>query len=80
MIYLIKETKQLKIVLDPLNAKLIEYSKNCSAGQFDGCYHNENMGRFPKRSNRGKAEIPFGYGVVFERKTEMEQFLRGVVS
>ncbi|PGY09123.1 hypothetical protein [Bacillus sp. AFS031507] len=65
-------TKEISIVLSPETVEgdisLIDKSKKL--------YHNTSLNQFPKRKNKGKNPIHYGYSFKFQSEDELDTFLK----
>ncbi|UCZ52854.1 hypothetical protein LGQ02_19050 [Bacillus shivajii] len=70
VIYLLPN-QEITIVLDPQTTEANELVDRSFS-----LYHNTSLKQFPKRRNKGKEEIPYGYSFKFQSNDELSSFLK----
>ncbi|MBT2680722.1 hypothetical protein J7E38_17060 [Bacillus sp. ISL-35] len=64
-------TVELSIVLNPKTVEGNSWLQN----KAHGLYHNTALNQFPKRKNKGKSPIYYGYSFKFQTTEELSSFL-----
>lgn len=74
-VYLVRGTAKRKLVIHPDDGAEADLALRGTGGLHEGAYHNANMGRFPRRRNKGTGEVHEGLGYAFPTMDGAAAFL-----